>query len=64
AFDETHIQDLLITVEDKNAWNEYVKICVKDRASGVQVEHAYDVDNFMSKEASVDEEGSTFYIDL
>ncbi|XP_058726713.1 uncharacterized protein LOC131598097 [Vicia villosa] len=64
----------MIIVEDENAWNEYVKvipnwndivdICEKDRATGVQVEHAFDVDDVMSKEASVDEKGSTLYIDL
>ncbi|XP_058723897.1 uncharacterized protein LOC131595547 [Vicia villosa] len=74
----------MITVEDENAWNEYVKsheeakrfrfmvilnwndivdICAEDRASGVQVEHAFDEDDVMSNEASVDEKGSTLYID-
>ncbi|CAI8586881.1 unnamed protein product [Vicia faba] len=39
-------------------------ICVKDRANGVQVEHAFDIDYVMSKEAVVDEEGSNVHIDL
>ncbi|KEH24039.1 putative Myb/SANT-like domain-containing protein [Medicago truncatula] len=77
----------MITVEDENAWNEYVKsheeakrfrfkiilnwndivdICAKDKASGIQVERAVDVDDVTSKEANVDEdeEGSNEYIDL
>lgn len=40
-------------------WNDIVDICAKDRASGVQVEHAFDVDDVWSKEVSIDEEGST-----
>ncbi|XP_050903251.1 uncharacterized protein LOC127115865 [Lathyrus oleraceus] len=40
-------------------WNDIVDICAKDRASGVQVEHAFDVDDVRSKEVSIDEEGST-----
>ncbi|GAU51188.1 hypothetical protein TSUD_412140 [Trifolium subterraneum] len=75
----------MITVEDENAWNEYVKsheeakrfrfkvipnwddivdICAKDRASGVQVEHPFEADDVMDKEANVAEEGSHVYVDL
>ena len=39
-------------------------ICAKDRASGVEVEHAFDADDVMSKEANADEKNSSVYIDL
>ncbi|XP_058727233.1 uncharacterized protein LOC131611885 isoform X2 [Vicia villosa] len=45
-------------------WNDIVDICAKDRANGVQVEHAFDADDVMSKEVVEDEEGSTVHIDL
>lgn len=47
-------------------WNDIVDICAKDKASGIQVERAVDVDDVTSKEANVDEdeEGSNEYIDL
>ncbi|KEH17443.1 hypothetical protein MtrunA17_Chr6g0471571 [Medicago truncatula] len=45
-------------------WDDIVDICAKDRASGVQVEHAFDADDVMSKEANVNENSSDVYIDL
>lgn len=36
-------------------WDSTVNICAKDRASEVQVEHVFDVNDVMSKEANVDE---------
>ncbi|CAJ2634961.1 unnamed protein product [Trifolium pratense] len=75
----------MITVDDENAWNEYLKsheearrfrfkvipnwddivdICAKDRANGIQVEHPFEADDVMDKEAKVAEEGSNVYVDL
>ncbi|WJX19327.1 hypothetical protein P8452_09037 [Trifolium repens] len=45
-------------------WDDIVDICAKDRASGVQVEHPFEADDVMDKEANAVEEGSSVFIDL